>query len=85
MGGLSLVETWTPCTRGQNVFSIVDLNSAFHKVVCDEGRLSPPIARLHSFPNGRTQGANANPSSCVKVINRVGNGLECVLAYLDLF
>ncbi|CAB1107752.1 unnamed protein product [Ectocarpus sp. CCAP 1310/34] len=68
------------------VFSIFDLNSAFHYIICDEDTV-PPTAfctptQLFEWLR-MPQGANASPSWFVKVINRVVHGLERVLAYLD--
>ncbi|CAB1121588.1 unnamed protein product [Ectocarpus sp. CCAP 1310/34] len=68
------------------VFSIFDLNSAFHQIVCDEDAvpLTAFCTPTQLFEWLRMpQGANASPSWFVKVINRVVHGLERVLAYLD--
>ncbi|CAB1103607.1 unnamed protein product [Ectocarpus sp. CCAP 1310/34] len=68
------------------VFSIFDLNSAFHQIVCDEDTvpLTAFCTPTQLFEWLRMpQGANASPSWFVKVINRVVHGLERVLAYLD--
>ncbi|CAB1110148.1 unnamed protein product [Ectocarpus sp. CCAP 1310/34] len=74
----------TLCTG--KVFSIFDLNSAFHQIVCDEDTvpLTAFCTPTQLFEWLRMpQGANASPSWFVKVINRVVHGLERVLAYLD--
>ncbi|CAB1106230.1 unnamed protein product [Ectocarpus sp. CCAP 1310/34] len=68
------------------VFSIFDLDSAFHQIVCDEDTvpLTAFCTPTQLFEWLRMpQGANASPSWFVKVINRVVHGLERVLAYLD--
>ncbi|CAB1106574.1 unnamed protein product [Ectocarpus sp. CCAP 1310/34] len=68
------------------VFSIFDLNSAFHQIVCDEDTvpLTAFCTPTQLFEWLRMpQGANASPSWFVKVIKRVVHGLERVLAYLD--
>ncbi|CAB1099587.1 unnamed protein product [Ectocarpus sp. CCAP 1310/34] len=68
------------------VFSIFDLNSAFHQIVCDEDTVPltafcTPTRLFEWLP--MPQGANASPSWFVKVINRVMHALERVLAFLD--
>ena len=68
------------------VFSIFDLNSAFHQIVCDDETvpLTAFCTPTQLFEWLRMpQGANASPSWFVKVINRVVHGLDRVLAYLD--
>ena len=68
------------------IFSIFDLNSAFHQIVTD-----PDTVPLTAFCTPTQlfeflrmpQGANASPSWFVKVINKVVHGLDRVLAYLD--
>ena len=68
------------------VFSIFDLNSAFHQIVCDKETvpLTAFCTPTQLFEWLRMpQGANASPSWFVKVINRVVQGLDRVLAYLD--
>ncbi|CAB1119757.1 unnamed protein product [Ectocarpus sp. CCAP 1310/34] len=68
------------------VFSIFDLNSAFHQIESDEDTvpLTAFCTPTQLFEWLRMpQGANASPSWFVKVINRVVHGLERVLAYLD--
>ncbi|CAB1111268.1 unnamed protein product [Ectocarpus sp. CCAP 1310/34] len=68
------------------VFSIFDLNSAFHQIVCDEDAvpLTAFCTPTQLFEWLRMpQGANASPSWFVKVINRVVHGLERVLAHVD--
>ncbi|CAB1119117.1 unnamed protein product [Ectocarpus sp. CCAP 1310/34] len=68
------------------VFSIFDLNSAFHQIVCDEDTvpLTAFCTPTQLFEWLRMpQGANASPSWFVEVINRVVHGQERELAYLD--
>ncbi|CAB1102179.1 unnamed protein product [Ectocarpus sp. CCAP 1310/34] len=70
----------------RKVFSIFDLNSAFHQIVCDEYTvpLTAFCTPTQLFEWLRMpQGANASPSWFIKVINRVVHGLERALAYLD--
>ncbi|CAB1115322.1 unnamed protein product [Ectocarpus sp. CCAP 1310/34] len=76
---------WDSLYTGK-VFSIFDLNSAFHQIVCDEDTvpLTAFCTPTHLFEWLRMpQGANASPPWFVKVINRVVHGLERVLADLD--
>ncbi|CAB1107844.1 unnamed protein product [Ectocarpus sp. CCAP 1310/34] len=68
------------------VFSIFDLNSAFHQIDCDEDTvpLTAFCTPTQLFEWLRMpQVANASPSWFVKVINRVVHGLKRVLGCLD--